>query len=88
MDLAFRLLKGDGKYIEHNEPAATPPMPQIDYKVHMPQMPQMPPMQMPQKPQRQPMNPQNLAAMRAARDAAREQMGQRNPDRGGDVDPI
>jgi hypothetical protein len=29
-----------------------------------------------------------LAEMRAARDAARAQMGQQNPDRGGDVDPI
>ena len=29
-----------------------------------------------------------LAEMRAARDAARAQMGQQNPNRGGDVDPI
>jgi hypothetical protein len=33
-------------------------------------------------------DPKKLAEMRAARDAARRQMGQSNPNRGGDVDPI
>ncbi len=33
-------------------------------------------------------DPKKLAEMRAARDAARRQMGQPNPDRGGDVEPI
>jgi len=33
-------------------------------------------------------DPKKLAEMRAARDAARRQMGQSNPERGGDVDPI
>lgn len=33
-------------------------------------------------------DPKKLAEMRAARDAARAQLGQRNPNRGGDVDPM